>query len=144
MEAFPFTTDEWTPVRDTLLSLVNAGMAEDTVLEESHFAELLGLLAALREQHGDHPALLETEADFTNDNGERIELYQRSATIAMGHGLPTLTIRLSLADALLELGRPIDAAGELSACEPELPGADESDRAWWSELATKVRNAEKP
>jgi hypothetical protein len=93
------------------------------------------VLRELQAQHGDHPVLMETEADFTEDDGERVALYRRAAGTAAGCGLPTLSIRLSLARVLLELGQLEEATVELSACEGELPDGDESERASWSELA---------
>ena len=49
--------------------------------------------------------LLETEADFTDDDGERLALYQQAVRTAVAYGLPTLSIRLSQAGLLLEMGR---------------------------------------
>jgi hypothetical protein len=142
VEAFPFTDAEWAAVKDAALPVVNAGMAEDAVLRASHLVGLLDVLAGLRARYGDHPVLLETEADFVDDDAERVALYRRAAGLAVGHGLPTLSIRLSLARALLDLGRPSEAAAELSACERDLPDGDDSDRAMWSELAAEARHAE--
>src|SRR5262249_3140678 len=93
---------------------------------------LLDVLANLRARHGDHPVLLETEADFTENDEVRIHLYRRAARTAAEHGLPTLSIRLSLAQTLLDLNRPVEAREELTACREELTGADESDRESWS------------
>jgi len=139
VEAFPFTKAEWIPVRETLLSLVNATLAEDDILRSSYLAEVLELLAALKERHGDHPVLLETEADFIDEEDARVELYRRAAGIATANVLSTLSIRLSLAQVLLELGRPAEAAVELTACEQELPDGDDSDRESWKEMAAKAK-----
>ncbi len=138
MEAFPYTKAEWMPVRDTLLSLVNAGLADDDVLRASYLVEVIELLAALRERHGEHPVLLETEADFIDDEDERVELYRRAAGIATANGLATLSIRLSLAKVLLDLDRPAEAALELATCQHELPDGDDSDRESWKEMAGKA------
>ena len=142
MEVFPFTEAEWAAVKDAALPVVNAALADDPVLRASHLIGLLDVLIGLRARHGDHPVLLETEADFAEDDGERVALYRRAAGIASAHDLPTLSIRLSLARALLELGRPAEAAAELSACERELPDGDESERESWSELSAEARHAE--
>jgi hypothetical protein len=142
VEVFPFTEVEWAALSDAALPVVNAGLAGDEVLGATHLVGLLDVLAGLRARYGDHPVLLETEADFTKDDAERVGLYRRAVGIAVAHGLPTLSIRLSLARVLLELGRPQEAAAELSACERELPDGDESERSSWSELAAEASQAE--
>lgn len=142
MKAFPFTEAEWAKVKDAALAVVNATLANDSVLSASHNIELFDVLERLRARHGDHPVLLETQADFTEDDAERIALYQCASSIAIKHGLPSFSIRLSLGRVLLEAGRQVDAAAELAACEHELPDCDESDRASWSELFEQIRNAD--
>ncbi len=137
MEAFPFTDAEWAAVRDATLPLVNAALADDPVLQASHLVGLLDVLAGLRARYGDHPVLLETEADFIDDDSERVALYRRAADIAAGHNLPTLSIRLSLAGVLLDAGKLGAAQVELRACESELAEGDESDRAAWAELVAR-------
>ena len=139
MEAFPFTEAEWSAVSGAALPVVNAALSGDAVVRASRLGDLLDVLAELRVRHGDHPALLETEADFTEDDGERVALYRRAVAVAVANGLQTLSIRLSLARVLLESGRPSEAAPELAACENELADGDESDRAAWSELAAEAR-----
>jgi hypothetical protein len=136
MEAFPFTEAEWESVREAAGAIVNAALAEDPILRASQFAELRAVLAGLRDRYGDHPLLLETEADFTADAPDRVALYERASRTAAAGGLPTLTIRLSLARVLLEdLGRPDAARVELLACRGELATVgDESDREEWASL----------
>ncbi len=142
MEAFPFTDAEWDRVKEAALPLVNATFAEDEVLRASSFMTLQAVLGELRARHGNHPLLIETEADFTEDNSERVRLYHRAVRAASSHCLATLTIRLSLARVLLESGQPNEAATELSACEVELPMSDESDRTTWSKLTAEAKQAE--
>lgn len=144
MEAFPFTEAEWATVREAALPVVNAGLADDPVLRASHLNGLLDVLAGLQARHGDHPALLETLADFAEDDAERIALYRRAAAIAAGHDLPTLSIRLSLARVLLDAGEPGTALAELLACKGELGEGDDSDRASWAALVAEARQAERP
>ncbi len=141
MEAFPFTKSEWTAVSDATLPVVNAGLAEDAVLRAFYLVGLIDVLAGLRVRYGDHPVLLETEADFAEGDGERVTLYQRAAGIAAAHGLPTLSIRLSLARVLLDLGQPAEAANELSLCESELTDTDDSERTSWSDLVIETKQA---
>lgn len=139
MEAFPFTETEWQGVMDAALPVVNASLAEDAGLHASHLAKLLDVIDRLRERYGDHPALLETEADFTDDREARIALYRRAIDIATRHGLSTRSIRLSLARVYLDSGRPGLAAAELAACEPEMADADEGEQAEWSTLDVEAR-----
>lgn len=139
MDEFPFTESEWAAVSDATLSVVNAVLADDATLRASLYIRLLDVLNGLRVRYSDHPVLLETEADFANDEGVRVDLYRRAVSLATTHQLPTLSIRLSLARTLAELGRVTEAAAELSGCIDELPDGDDADRASWSELAEIVK-----
>lgn len=139
VEAFPFTDEEWEPVEDAALALVDAIAADDDVLGASLRSELLDLLDHLRTQHGDHPFLLELIADYTEeDDAGRAALYRRALAIAVANDLPTFTIRLSFARLLLETGQPALARKELLACEPSLPGRSESEQQDWSELLAET------
>jgi hypothetical protein len=142
MEAFPFTEAEWAAVGDAVLPVVNAELADDPIVRASHLVGLLEVLAGLRARYGDHPVLLETEADFAGDDSERVTLYRRAASIAAAHGLATLSIRLSLARVLLDLGKPEAALAELLACEGELGENDESERTSWAELVAEAKRVE--
>ena len=77
VEAFPFSEAEWAAVREAALPVVNAALADDAVLQASHLVGLMEVLAGLRARYGDHPVLLETEADFTEDDAESAALYGR-------------------------------------------------------------------
>ncbi|MBW3541369.1 MAG: hypothetical protein KY476_13965 [Planctomycetes bacterium] len=126
---------------DAAWPVVDATLADDPLLRDSHLVGLLDVLAELRARYGDHPVLLETEADFAEDDRERAALYQRAVHIAVSHGLPTLSIRVSLARLLLEAGEREAAAAQLRACEDEVCGGDESERASWEEVARASRPA---
>ena len=134
MEPFPFTEAEWETVRGASLNLLNATFANDSALAESFCAELFAVLGDLRLHHGEHPVLLETQADFTDDDFERAALYRRAITLAEANDIRTLSIRLSFARVLLDLDRKQAARVELLACEHELPRGDDSDRPDWAEL----------
>lgn len=136
MEAFPFSKADWQKVQDVSHSIVNATLADDSVLQESLFAELSDVLNGLRLRYGEHPVLLETEADFCDDLHLQVELYRSAITLAETHRLPTFTIRISLADVLLhQLHDAKQAARELAVCESELAAhADESEKREWSRL----------
>jgi hypothetical protein len=85
----------------------------------------------LRARHGDHPVLLETAADYTADLPERAALYRRAVELAGAHGLPTLSIRLSFAPVLVELGDAVAALEELRACGGEAAGGSADAREQW-------------
>ena len=76
MEAFPFTEAEWAPIRELALPILDAHAAGDDALSASLRLEMLDRLADLRERRGDHPALLETIADYTNGDAERAEIFR--------------------------------------------------------------------
>jgi hypothetical protein len=136
MDAFPFGTADWSRVKEAALPVVNATFAGDSLLRESLLVELRRVLWELRDKYGDHPVLLETEADYIDDPGERRALYEVAGRTASDNGLPTYSIRIALARLLLDEFRlPAQAARELRECEPELAThADESERKEWAEL----------
>lgn len=140
MDAFPFTREEWQAVRDAALPVLNATSAEDDVLYESNFIELQCVLHTLRERYGDHPVLLETEADFTHDSDTQRTLYEQARDIAVHHRLPTASIRVALAGVLLDDFNAVDAArGELTACRQEiLDSGDEWEQSNWKELMVRA------
>src|SRR5258707_1219218 len=84
-------------------------------------------------QSGQHPALLETEADFTDEPSERVALYEQAKQSALVGGWVTYSIRISLARVLLEeLGDAGRGLQELLACRDEVTTcADKSERAEW-------------
>jgi hypothetical protein len=139
MDGFPFSTDECSRVSDAARAVVNAALAEDDVLRASQFEELHRVLAELQVKYGDHPVLLETEADFSDDPKEQRVLYQAAIRQACRAGLVTHSARISLARVLLEdFDRPDQALAELMACEPEVvTHADEAERREWAELIAR-------
>jgi hypothetical protein len=138
VEWFPFTTAEWDAVSSAARFVLYAGLANDTDEQALHFVKLRAVLAKLRTRYGDHPVLLETEADFSHDNAERIALYRQAARIAAAHGIPTFSIRLALSRTLLETGERTAARGELMACEGEVSGRDDQERADWAALVAEL------
>jgi hypothetical protein len=136
----PFSAAEWNRVNKSTLALTNATLADDEVLRAVYLNELQTVLAELRNRYGDHPVLLETEADFLDDRCRQCQLYRQAIQIAVAQGLPTFSIRVSLARVLLEeFNDYADADTELAACEPELRLNDDYDRKGWFELAERCR-----
>ena len=101
MDQFPFSDDEWSRVRAAALEVLNATLADDLTLRSSYFEELRARLGELQAKHGEHPLLLETEADFCDDSEERLGLYLCALSLAESAGQTTHTIRIALARVLL-------------------------------------------
>jgi hypothetical protein len=144
MEAFPFTQQEWRQVCGVTSSLANATLQDDDILRTSLLVELATALEELRQRRGNHPVLLETEADFCDDPMVQRDMYLAAIQLAETNSLPTLTIRISLAGALLEsFDDPKQATSELMACESEL--AAETDE-WvvreWCKLVKECSERE--
>jgi hypothetical protein len=138
MKAFPFGQKEWAPVQEAARAVADAALGASPSRRAARFAALKSLLADLRETHGDHPVLLETEADFTPDAAPAVALYRRAELVAAAHRLPALSIRLSLARLLVEeLGQPDPARQTLVACRDELPDASVADCATWTALLSE-------
>jgi hypothetical protein len=136
MNEFPFTDVEWDRVKEVTLAMLNATLADDEVLRASRMEEFRWVLFDLRATHGEHPILLETEADFTDEPTECVALYQQAKHMALANGLLTYTIRISLARAFLyEMNDPGRAQQELLACREEVAAwADEHDQEQWQEM----------
>jgi len=139
MDAFPFTDDEWNLVIEASWAVMDATLADDSVLRQSLMIELEGVLGKLRDRYGDHPVLIETEADFQDEPIQQIELYRYALKLAVQHELPTYTIRISLAGVLLDdFGDSEEAAIELAACRDELDSlTDDWYRKQWSDLLSR-------
>jgi hypothetical protein len=116
--------------------VVNATLSEDEVLHASRFAELCCVLSGLRDTYGQHPVLLETEADFTDEPSERVALYEQAKQAALAAGLLTYSIRVSLARVLMDdLGDRGRALQELLVCQIEVAAcANDRERQEWQEM----------
>jgi hypothetical protein len=131
----PMTSDELNDVRQAAQAVARAARAGDLERRATRFAYLQSVLAEVRERRGNHPVLWELEADFTSDPAVAADLYRRAEKAASEAGLPTLSIRLSLARLLFkELGHTREAQAALQACSQELRDASEKQSAAWSEL----------
>jgi hypothetical protein len=106
------------------------------VLTEVYQNELHEYLTELRQRYGDHPILIETEADFLDDPARRVELYRDAVTLAERNALPTYTIYLSwAADLLREFLNPTDALSKLRMCESDIKRHGHTiEREQWEEL----------
>lgn len=136
MQEHPFSDADWQTVVEACRLVTNACLADDAVLRASRFVDLVEVLSELRRKYGDHPAIDEVRADFTEDPQEQISLYERALMLAMENGLATLSIRMAMASTFLEdFGDAERAAAELSACRAELlKNGDKDEHRQWTEL----------
>lgn len=142
MNPFPFTSDEWDRVTEVTLLVTNATLADDDVLREHYWCDLLDLLDSLRRKHGGHPILLEAEADFELSPARRVDLYRKALAAALLHQLPTFSIRIALARVLSqEFYNYVAAQAELLACQKEVEqDADEDERQEWLDLYQEIQD----
>lgn len=125
-------------VQQAALAVVDTTMTENTELRVSRFSELQNVLAKLRKRYGEHPILLETEANFTDGAAAQMVIYKKAKTVAMKHGFPLLSICLSMAHLYLEELDDVHAArDELVACRNEVADVMTHDRLDWCRLMTE-------
>ena len=137
MEAWPFGEEDWDSVEEAVIDLVNASAEETDEAIAAHLKTVFDLLEALAIKYGPHPVLYETKADILPNPAERVELYKQAISLAESNGLQTLTMRLSLAEVLIEdLGDFAAARKELAACQGELTDEDLDE---WQALADKAQ-----
>ena len=119
-----------------MIDLVNASEEEDDEVIAANLKNVFDLLEALAIKYGPHPVLYETKADILPNPAERVELYRQAIRLAESNALQTLTIRLSLAEVLIEDLLDFAAARkELEACKGELT---EEDLDEWQTLTEKA------
>jgi hypothetical protein len=102
MDPWPFEDEEWDEISELTHRLTNSTLADDQILHGSIHRELIERLCELMEKYGEHPVLLETLADFAEDPNERLSLYWKALKLSVKHEMPTLTIRIFLAELLIE------------------------------------------
>src|SRR5688572_21558293 len=109
---------EWEHIKEITLKITNAVLAGDEVLHAVYFDELFSYCEQLFEKHGQHPMLLATLADFTDDPGASLDYYSRASSEASRRGMPINTIHVSWAEALLHhAGDPSTAVSILEQCK---------------------------
>lgn len=125
MNSWPFTKKDWASVQDAVFAIANASYAEDEKKADLKRQELYVLLDNLALKYGPHPVLFETRADLTVDPAMRVKLYKEAISKAEQYCFQTATIRMSLAEVLMEDFYDYNAAKvELSLCEKEVASDD--------------------
>jgi hypothetical protein len=139
MEEFPFTIEDWERLREPASSIIYASFAlNDETLRASAFVELQEVLNELRAMYGEHPVLLETEADFARVPELSIPLYRVAIELAVQHNLRTLSIRLALARTLGIIDQYDAAMHELTRCQGELLDASDDERESWTDQIAEL------
>lgn len=141
MHEFPFTAQEWDELSQTTLAMMNASLQEDETLRLHYWESVQTILEGLRDKYGNHPVLTETLADFEDSPETRVALYRQAIAEAVDNGLPTYSIRLSLARVLVDDFQSFDVAnGELEACAEAIRQQDDTSlQAEWRELLQLCR-----
>lgn len=93
-------------VRELALAITNATLADNDALADSFYQQLLAYHEEMQRAGASHPFLVETLADYTDDNHEALRIYQRALVMSRewGQEEPTQTILVGMAQRWLELG----------------------------------------
>ncbi len=93
-------------VLDLGLAIVNAVLADDFALVAAHYQQLLAYHDEMQQAGTSHPYLVETLADYTDDDREALRIYQRALLMSRewGPSEPTHEILVGMARRWLELG----------------------------------------
>jgi len=143
MHPFPFSEEEWSRVNQAAADIVNQSLMNDPVLHVAGVTEMCAILDELRQHHGEHPILLETQADFIGDKVQSRDLYRQAIELAVRNYLPTYTARISLAGVLLTEFHDSNAASQqLIECNDELEQrADTWEQEQWAELMAQCTDS---
>ena len=141
MTEFPCTLEEWDLVVDLSARMVNDYYKRNPVEQEALRTILLNHVHGLRTKYGDHPAILETIADFTENESERVEYYNLACTAAAANSMPTIGIKNYLASSYTASGQVLAALNILMESGRELATSDDSTRADWIKTVSAAANA---
>ena len=68
--------EDWKPLQEAAMKVVNASLSGDAALDDNFTKELFHLLDGLEEKYGRLSALISTRADFSPNPKEAINLYE--------------------------------------------------------------------
>jgi hypothetical protein len=114
---------------------------ENSVEKEALRTELLNILHSLRKKYGDHPAILETITDYTEDVSDQIEYYNLACEAAAANSMPTIGIKNYLASIHTVSGQALAALNVLRESGRELAATDDSTRIDWIKTVSRAANA---
>lgn len=141
MAEFPCTKEEWDLVVRLSARFVNDYYKRNPVEKDALRTELLDMLHGLRKKYGDHPAILETIADYTKDESEQIEYYNLACAAAAANSMPTIGIKNYLASSYTLSGQALAALNVLRESGRELATTDDSTRIDWIKAVSQAANA---
>lgn len=100
-------------------SMMKAAQKEDQVTFDALYGELKKICEEHEGTEKDHPVQWETLGDFTEDYGEAASIYRKALVLAdrINSNDFCSSVRLSLANMLLELGETEEAIGVLKVAK---------------------------
>jgi len=102
MARWPFDEEDWKEWEKISRRYLDAVFAEDCLVADAISLEMYEMLTEWEKKYGEQSWILEKKADFADDPGEKLELYVRALRVAVERNDATLTIRLWLAELLLD------------------------------------------
>lgn len=130
MGSWPFEDEDWKDWETISRRYLDAVFAKDVIIADSISREIYDLMIEWEAKYGEHPWILEKKADFAEEPEEKLELYRRALTLAVEHRHETLTIRIWMADLLLDgFDNPLDAREVLANGQHEVLKSDQ-DKDW--------------
>lgn len=116
-------------VLDLCLAITNATLADDAALADSYRQQLLAFHDEMQKAGTSHPFLVETLADYTDDDLEALRIYQRALDMSREWGPeePIQTILVGMANRWIELGNEEQAEACLRDGHAEALAREDSD-----------------
>jgi hypothetical protein len=111
--------DIYERVHELMVAIVNAGAAEDEVLQSSYYEQLRVYCEEQTEAGRGSGFLWEALADVTGELSVKIEYYNRALDFARQNSEPTHTALLAVGELCIELGHWGDAEEFLIAARDE-------------------------
>lgn len=147
--------EDWAQVHQCAVDIANAALADDAPWAEASRCDLFQWLDRLEDRYGALPSILATRADYTDDVGHRLTLYQAAyeAAAARGDVRNLVWIASSLAELYVEdVREPLSAGEWLDRLEAHLSQHEDPDeraelarlRAVAESLACRVQRQAPP
>jgi len=122
----PIPPDVYNQVADLACAMTNATCADDAALCASLYQQLLAFYEDQRKRGALHPFVVESLADYTEDQTEALRFY-REALSTSEPDEPRYTILISMAERLIELGEREQAEACLRDGRAEAEDRNDSD-----------------
>jgi hypothetical protein len=122
----PIPPDVYDQVASLACGMTNATCADDAVLCDSLYQQLLTFYGDLRKRGALHPFVVESLADYTEDRTDALRFYREALAISEPDE-PRYTILISMAERLIELGEREQAEACLRDGRAEAEGRNDCD-----------------